>query len=159
MIDRNHDLTVTRQAELLDISRGSVYYLPRPVSQADLALMRRIDELHLEHPFMGARTLRDQLARQRIQVGRRHVTTLMQRMGITALAPQPGTGRLQAVDGWAWRLARQRVCRAPVAKRKVRAGVPEGIRQRQRGPRRHCRLPRLVQHASPSLQPGAVYAR
>ena len=64
MIDRNHDLTITRQAELLDISRGSVYYLPRSVSHADLALMRRIDELHLEHPFMGARILRDQLHRQ-----------------------------------------------------------------------------------------------
>ena len=64
MIDRNHDLTVTRQAELLGISRGSVYYLPRPVSDADLALMRRIDEVHLEHPFMAARMLRDQLRRQ-----------------------------------------------------------------------------------------------
>ena len=93
MIDRNHDLTVTRQAELLGISRGSVYYLPRPVSQADLALMRRIDKLHLEHPFMGARMLRDQLRRQDIKAGRRHIGTLMQRMGITALAPQPGTSK------------------------------------------------------------------
>ena len=93
MIDRDHDLPITRQAELLAISRGSVYYLPRPVSEADLALMRRIDELHLEHPFMGARMLRDQLARQGIHVGRRHVGTLMQRMGITALAPQPGTSK------------------------------------------------------------------
>ena len=55
MIDRIHDLTITRQAELLGMSRGSVYYMPRPTSAADLALMRRIDELHLEHPFMGAR--------------------------------------------------------------------------------------------------------
>ena len=93
MIDRNHDLTVTRQAELLDISRGSVYYLPRPVSQADLALMRRIDELHLEHPFMGARMLRDQLHRHGVKAGRRHIGTLMQRMGIQALAPQPGTSK------------------------------------------------------------------
>ena len=91
MINRSHDLTVTRQAQLLGISRGSVYYLPRPISEADLALMRRLDELHLEHPFMGARMLRDQLVRQGQQVGRKHVTTLMQRMGITALAPQPGT--------------------------------------------------------------------
>lgn len=93
MINRDHQLTVTRQAELLAISRGSVYYLPRPVSEADLALMRRIDELHLEHPFMGARMLRDQLAREGLHGGRRHIGTLMQRMGITALAPQPGTSK------------------------------------------------------------------
>lgn len=93
MIDRHHDLTVTRQAELLGMSRGSVYYLPRPVSAANLALMRRIDDLHLEHPFMGARMLRDQLRRAGIQVGRRHIGTLMQRMGIAALAPQPGTSK------------------------------------------------------------------
>ena len=63
MIDREHDLSITRQTKLLNISRGSVYYLPRPVSDADLALMRRIDELHLEHPFMGARMLRRMLQR------------------------------------------------------------------------------------------------
>ena len=55
MIDRYHGLSITRQAELLDITCGTVYYLPRPVSAADLALMRKLDELHLEHPFMGAR--------------------------------------------------------------------------------------------------------
>lgn len=93
MIDRDHELPITRQAELLDMSRSSVYYLPRPVSAADLALMRRIDELHLEHPFMGARMLRDQLQREGIKVGRRHITTLMLRMGIQALAPQPGTSK------------------------------------------------------------------
>ena len=91
MIDRNHELSITGQAKLLNISRGTVYYLPRPVSPADLALMRRMDELHLEHPFMGARMLRDQLARQGIHAGRRHIRTLMLRMGIAALAPQPGT--------------------------------------------------------------------
>ena len=93
MIDRNHELSVTRQAELLGMSRGSVYYLPRPTSATDLALMRRIDELHLEHPFMGARMLRDQLRRQGLSVGRRHLGTLMRRMGIAALAPQPGTSK------------------------------------------------------------------
>ena len=95
MIDRDHDLSITRQAELLGMSRGSVYYLPRPVSDADLVLMRRIDELHLEHPFMGARMLRRQLAQAGIQVGRRHVATLMRRMGIEALSPQPGTSQAQ----------------------------------------------------------------
>ena len=89
MIDRDHMLPITRQASLLDISRGTVYYMPQPVSAADLALMRKLDELHLEHPFMGARMLRDQLARQGIRVGRRHVRTLMIRMGIEALATSP----------------------------------------------------------------------
>ena len=93
MIDRDNELCITRQAELLRISRGSVYYLPRPVSEADLALMCRIDELHLEHPYMGARMLRRMLVRQGIKVGRRHVGTLMQRMGIEALCPQPGTSK------------------------------------------------------------------
>ncbi len=93
MIDRTHDLSVKRQAELMGISRGTVYYLPRPVSEADLALMRRLDELHLEHPFMGARMLRDQLHREGIKAGRRHITTLMQRMGIEALCPQPGSSK------------------------------------------------------------------
>ncbi len=64
MIDRNHELSITRQAALLNISRGTVYYLPRPMSPADLGLMRRLDELPLKHPFMGARMLRDQLALQ-----------------------------------------------------------------------------------------------
>ena len=99
MIDRDHQLPITRQAELLDISRGSVYYLPRPVSDADLALMRRIDELHLEHPFMGARMLRDQLHRQGNKVGRKHITTLMLRMGIAALAPQAGDVVLEVGTG------------------------------------------------------------
>jgi len=93
MINRDHKLSITRQAELLNISRGTVYYLPQPVSPADLALMRRIDQLHLEHPFMGARMLRDQLGRQGIRAGRRHIRTLMRRMGIEALAPQPGTSK------------------------------------------------------------------
>ena len=93
MIDRESELSITRQAKLLDISRGTVYYLPRPVSPADLALMHKLDELHLEHPFMGARQLRDQLARQGIHAGRRHIRTLMLRMGIEALAPQPGTSK------------------------------------------------------------------
>ena len=93
MIDRDHRLSVARQAKLLQISRGAVYYRPRPTSEADLTLMRRIDELHLEHPFMGARMLRRTLARQGIFVGRRHLGTLMQRMGIQALCPQPGTSQ------------------------------------------------------------------
>ncbi|MGD0288841.1 MAG: IS3 family transposase [Candidatus Binataceae bacterium] len=95
MIDRKHRLSVTRQASLLGLSRGSVYYLPQPTSAADLALMRRLDELHLEHPFMGARMLRRQLLAEGIRVGRRHVRTLMRRMGMEALCPQPGTSQRQ----------------------------------------------------------------
>ncbi len=72
MIDRSHRLSVSRQAELLDISRGAVYYLPRPISAADLALMRRLDELHLQHPFMGARMLKRELAKEGIEVRRMH---------------------------------------------------------------------------------------
>ena len=91
MIDRAHDLPISKQAEALNISRGSVYYLPRPVSAADLALMRRIDELHLEFPFAGSRMLRGLLAAEGSKVGRRHVKTLMQRMGIEALYRRPRT--------------------------------------------------------------------
>ena len=97
MINKAHELPVSRQVKLLKISRGTVYYLPKPVSTADLVLMRHIDKLHLEHPFMGARMLRDQLALLGLHVGRRHVRTLMRRMGIEALAPQPGTSK--AVPG------------------------------------------------------------
>jgi putative transposase len=93
MIRRDHDLSVTRQAQLLGISRGSVYYLPRAASSADLALMRQIDELHLEHPFAGARMLRDMLRAKGFEVGRKHVATLMKRMGVEALYRRPNTSR------------------------------------------------------------------
>jgi putative transposase len=91
MIDRGSELPVKRQAELLDLSRSSVYYRPRAVSERDLMLMRRIDELHLKAPFYGARKLAKQLRREGHQVGRRHVATLMRRMGIEALYRRPRT--------------------------------------------------------------------
>lgn len=93
MIDRTHDLPLATQARALGISRGSVYYLPRPVSAADLAIMSRMDELPLEFPFAGSRMLRDLLNREGIGVGRRHVTTLMRRMGIEALYRKPNTSK------------------------------------------------------------------
>jgi putative transposase len=93
MIEPLHDLPVVRQAKLLSISRGSVYYKPRAVPAADLAIMRRIDELHLEHPFAGSRMLRDLLVGEGVVVGRRHVATLMKRMGIEALYRRPNTSR------------------------------------------------------------------
>ena len=70
MIDATHELPISRQAELVNISRSNIYYLPRPVSDADLAMMRRIDELHLNYPFVGARMLRDMLKHEGIQIGR-----------------------------------------------------------------------------------------
>ena len=93
MIDRTHKLPVTRQAELLNVSRGSVYYLPKPVRAADLRLMRRIDALHLEHPFAGSRMLRGLLRQEGFDVGRKHVATLMRKMGIEALYRRPNTSR------------------------------------------------------------------
>ena len=93
MIDRAHDLPVVRQAKALNISRGCVYYQPRPVSAQDLALQRRIDALHLEHPFAGARMLRDMLLREGVLIGRRHAATLMKRMGIEAIYRRPNTSK------------------------------------------------------------------
>jgi putative transposase len=97
MIDKSQDPPVARQAEILGISRGSVYHLPRPTPPADLALMRRIDELHLDYPFAGSRMLQHLLKREGIEVGRLHVKTLMRKMGIEAIyhrlktsKPEPG---------------------------------------------------------------------
>jgi putative transposase len=84
-------VTVKRQAELLELSRSNVYYQPRPVSEQDLRLMRRIDELHLEAPYYGARKLAVQLRREGHSIGRKHVRTLMRRMGIEALYRKPRT--------------------------------------------------------------------
>ncbi len=91
MIDRGHDLPIAKQAEVLRISRGSVYYLPRPVPATDLEVMRRLDRLHLEFPFAGSRMLRGLLAAEGCKIGRRHVKTLMQRMAIEALYRRPRT--------------------------------------------------------------------
>ncbi len=93
MIDRDHDLPLARQAKVLKLSRSSIYYKPEPVSADDLALMRRLDELHLDYPFAGARMLRLLLRREGICVGRRHVATLMKRMGIEAIYRRPNTSK------------------------------------------------------------------
>jgi putative transposase len=93
MIDRDHDLPLKRQAEVLRLSRSSLYYRPRPVSAADLAIMRRIDELHLEFPFAGSRMLRDFLRAEGFEIGRDRVITLMRRMGIEALYRRPNTSK------------------------------------------------------------------
>ena len=93
MIDRTHGLSVVRQARELGISRGSVYYRARPTSDADLALMRRIDELHMEYPFAGSRMLKVLLNGEGHEVGRCHVATLMKRMGIAAIYRRPNTSK------------------------------------------------------------------
>ncbi len=85
MIDRSHALPLTRQADVLGLSRGSLYYKAAPVSDADLELMREMDILHTDLPFCGARMLRGILRRKGYQVGRRHVGRLMRLMGIEAL--------------------------------------------------------------------------
>ena len=91
MIDRTHQLPIGRQCQLLQLARSTAYSQSRPVSDTTLALMRRLDELHLQYPFAGARMLRDVLRREGHGVGRRHVATLMRRMGITAIYRKPRT--------------------------------------------------------------------
>jgi putative transposase len=93
MIDREHDLPLVRQAELLKLSRSTLYYEPRPVPAADLVIMRRIDALHLDYPFAGSRMLRDLLRGEGVAVGRERVTTMMRCMGIEALYCRPNTSR------------------------------------------------------------------
>ena len=93
MIDRGHDLPLTQQADALNISRGIIYYVPEPTSAVDLILMRKIDELHLEVPFAGSRMLRDLLASNGSKIGRRHITTLMRKMGIEATYAKPNTSK------------------------------------------------------------------
>jgi putative transposase len=93
MINRGHDLPLVRQAELLKLSRSSLYYEPRPVPAAELATMRRIDALHLDYPFAGSRMLRDLLRGEGIAIGRERVAAMMRRMGIEALYRRPNTSK------------------------------------------------------------------
>ena len=91
MINPEHPLPVVRQCQLLELARSTAYYAPLPTSETDLALMRRLDELHLKWPFLGARKLRDLLNRDGFEVGRKHVGTLMRKMGISAVYRAPKT--------------------------------------------------------------------
>jgi putative transposase len=93
MINRDHKLPLTRQAELLNISRGAICNKSRDVSAADLNIMRRLDALHLDYPFAGSRMLRDMLVREGVSIGRRHVRTLMNKMGIEAIYRRPNTSK------------------------------------------------------------------
>jgi putative transposase len=93
MIDREHALPLKRQAEVLKLSRGTIYHQPRPIPAGDLAIMRRLDELHLDYPFAGSRMLRDMLVQEGVAIGRQKVSTLMKRMGIAALYRRPNTSK------------------------------------------------------------------
>ena len=93
MIDRSHELPLTRQASLLKLSRSSLYYQARGIAPADLLVMRRIDELHLNYPFAGSRMLRDLLRAEGIEIGRERVATMMKRMDITAIYRRPNTSK------------------------------------------------------------------
>jgi putative transposase len=93
MIDPEDKLSIQKQSKLLKVSRSSVYYKPRPLSEDELKLMRAIDALHLEHPFAGSRMLRDFLLRDGVRVGRRHMRTAMRRMGIEAIYRKPNTSK------------------------------------------------------------------
>ena len=102
MIDRDHKLPLARQAKAVGISRGSIYYRPRSVGEVGLGLMRRIDELHLEYPFAGSRMMRGLLRQEGLSSGRRHIATLMRRMGHRGAVPQaqhqPATARPYGVS-------------------------------------------------------------
>ncbi len=93
MIDRDHGLPLRRQAEVLRLSLSTLYYEPRPVPAADLAIMRRIDELHLDHPFAGSRMMRDLLRGEGVAIGRERIASMMRRMGIEALYRRPNTSK------------------------------------------------------------------
>jgi putative transposase len=93
MIDRDHGLPLTRQAKIMNLSRSGLYYQPHPVSAADLAIMRRMDELHLDYPFAGSRMLRDLLRGEGVEIGRQHVITLMKRLRIEAIYRRPNTSK------------------------------------------------------------------
>jgi putative transposase len=98
MIDRTHNLPVVQQCRILQLARSTAYYTPQPTSMEDLALMRRIDELHLEHPFAGSRMLRDMLRLEGQNIGRKHVRSVMKKMGIEALYRKPNTSKRHAAN-------------------------------------------------------------
>lgn len=93
MINKSHDLSVVKQCQVLNLSRSSVYYKPRPVSPENLVLMRRMDELHLEYPFLGSRGLMKQLRRDGHRMSRSRVSRLMKLMGMHAIYRKPNSSK------------------------------------------------------------------
>jgi len=89
MIDREDDLPLKRQCEILDLSRSGIYYRPVPVSERNMALMKEMDKIHLDFPFYGSRKIRNELWAKGYDVGRDRVRRLMRRMGMEALYVKP----------------------------------------------------------------------
>lgn len=89
MIDKKDKLPVTRQCEILNLSRSGVYYKPVPITSKDMELMRQIDEIHLELPFYGSRKIRNELWARGYNIGRDRLRRLMRRMGVEALYVKP----------------------------------------------------------------------
>jgi putative transposase len=89
MIDRDHQLPLKRQSEILELSRSSLYYKAVPMNPRDLEIMKVIDEIHLKYPFMGSRSIRDELQGRGYEIGRDHVRSLMKKMGIEAIYRKP----------------------------------------------------------------------
>lgn len=141
MIDREHGLSIVRQADALSLSRSSVYYTAQPPDDETLSLMRLIDRLHLEYPFAGSRMLRDLLRLRGITVGRRRVRTLMRRMGIEALYRKPNTSKA----GKGHRIypyLRIRCINGRFPRRAVRIMIPGRSLRRHSGPAATLRSPR-----------------
>jgi transposase InsO family protein len=162
MIDKSDDLPVARQAEMLEISRGSVYYLPRAMPPADLALMRRIDELHLDYPFAESLMLQHLLKREGFEMGRLHVQTLMRKMGREAIYRRPNTSKPEprhkifpyllrkvpvTVPNQVWAMD---ITYVPVADAQIRGGLPARLRRRLGSPRLDRTRPRLLQYGTPA---------
>jgi putative transposase len=94
MIDKSgKKLSVLRQCQILNISRSSVYYTPRPVKPEDLKIMRLIDEQYLKNPTSGSRGMRNFLRRQGYKINRKRAQRLMRLMGLEAIYPKPKTSR------------------------------------------------------------------
>ena len=123
MIDREHALRLTRQATLLKLSRSGLYYRTRPMTPADLAVMRRIDELHLDYPFAGSRMLRDLLRGEGVSIGRQRVATMMKRDPTWKLTV---TGHTDNVGGDASNLALSQRRSAAVKAALVSRGIAAG---------------------------------
>jgi len=168
MIDPSHGLSISRQAKVLNIGRGSVYYQPRPVSAEDLAIMRRVDELHLDYSFAGSRMLRDMLCRKGIEIGRRHVATLMKRMGIEAIYRRPNTSKpapghkiypylLRGLKverpNQVWAMDIKRLRRANLEIGQIRGSLSARLRQRRRGARFDRPVSGFLQPATAPFQP------
>ena len=166
MIDCEHELPLTRQAKLLQLSWSGLYYRARPVAPADLAVMRRIDELHLDYPFAGSRMLRDLLRGEGVAIGRRRVATMIKRMGIAAVYRRPNTSkpavghriypyllRWVAVERPNQVWAMDNVFVEGLWRSVKYEGLSADLRQRRRGARFDRPVSELLQRKAPAFEP------